>query len=110
LGAITNYQPYAMELHTLFHPRQQPLHPLPALRARLRRAGGQLYSASKSAAPAAVGGRLGTPLGRALRFLRHCLQVCPTGALIDRQSAYRGREVQVEYQPTIASVAAWAAA
>jgi formate dehydrogenase major subunit len=25
-----------------------------------------------------------------------CLQVCPTGALIDRQSAYRGRDVQVD--------------
>jgi formate dehydrogenase major subunit len=25
-----------------------------------------------------------------------CLQVCPTGALMDRHSAYRGREVQVE--------------
>jgi formate dehydrogenase major subunit len=25
-----------------------------------------------------------------------CLQVCPTGALMDRSSAYRGREVQVE--------------
>lgn len=26
-----------------------------------------------------------------------CLQVCPTGALIDRKSAYMGREVQVEH-------------
>ena len=26
-----------------------------------------------------------------------CVQVCPTGALIDRQSAYRGREADVEH-------------
>ncbi len=29
-----------------------------------------------------------------------CVQVCPTGALIDRLSAYRGREVEVEHVKT----------
>ena len=29
-----------------------------------------------------------------------CVQVCPTGALIDRDSAYRGRETQVEHVKT----------
>ncbi|MBN1642987.1 MAG: molybdopterin-dependent oxidoreductase [Anaerolineae bacterium] len=30
-----------------------------------------------------------------------CLQVCPTGALMDRRSAYRGREAEVEHTPTV---------
>ena len=30
-----------------------------------------------------------------------CVQICPTGALIDRVSAYRGRETQVEHHKTI---------
>lgn len=30
-----------------------------------------------------------------------CVQVCPTGALIDRQSAYRGKDIQVENIPTV---------
>jgi formate dehydrogenase major subunit len=30
-----------------------------------------------------------------------CVQVCPTGALIDRQSAYKGRDSQVEHNPTL---------
>jgi formate dehydrogenase major subunit len=30
-----------------------------------------------------------------------CLQVCPTGALMDRRSAYRGREVEVEHTKSI---------
>ncbi len=30
-----------------------------------------------------------------------CVQVCPTGALIDRRSAYRGRETQVEHNLTV---------
>ena len=30
-----------------------------------------------------------------------CVQVCPTGAIIDRQSAYRGKDFQVENIPTI---------
>jgi len=29
-----------------------------------------------------------------------CLQVCPTGALMDRRSAYRGREVEVDHIKT----------
>jgi formate dehydrogenase major subunit len=30
-----------------------------------------------------------------------CLQVCPTGALMDRRSAYRGREAEVEHTVTV---------
>lgn len=30
-----------------------------------------------------------------------CVQVCPTGALIDRQSAYRGKDFQVDTIPTV---------
>jgi formate dehydrogenase major subunit len=30
-----------------------------------------------------------------------CVQVCPTGALIDRQSAYRGKDFQVTNVPTV---------
>jgi len=30
-----------------------------------------------------------------------CLQVCPTGALMDRRSAYRGRETEVEHTTSI---------
>jgi formate dehydrogenase major subunit len=30
-----------------------------------------------------------------------CVQVCPTGALIDRVSAYRGRETQVDHHETV---------
>jgi len=30
-----------------------------------------------------------------------CLQVCPTGALMDRRSAYRGRETEVEHTKSI---------
>ncbi len=30
-----------------------------------------------------------------------CVQVCPTGALIDRVSAYRGKEIQVDHHQTI---------
>jgi formate dehydrogenase major subunit len=45
---------------------------------------------------------LGTPLGQSSCIsCGTCLQVCPTGALIDRQSAYRGRETQVEHTQTI---------
>ena len=35
-----------------------------------------------------------------------CLQVCPTGALIDRHSAYRGREAQVERGKTVCAACA----
>ena len=31
----------------------------------------------------------------------HCVGLCPTGALIDRWSAYRGLETQVEHHKTI---------
>jgi formate dehydrogenase major subunit len=40
---------------------------------------------------------LGTPLGESTCVsCGSCVQVCPVGALIDRQSAYLGRETQVE--------------
>ena len=45
---------------------------------------------------------LGTPLGESTCIsCGVCIQVCPTGALIDRWSAYRGRETQVEHHKTI---------
>jgi len=40
---------------------------------------------------------LGTPLGESTCIgCGTCVQVCPTGALIDRWSAYQGKETQVE--------------
>jgi formate dehydrogenase major subunit len=45
---------------------------------------------------------LGNPLGESTCIsCGVCVQVCPTGALIDRWSAYRGRETQVEHHPTV---------
>jgi formate dehydrogenase major subunit len=45
---------------------------------------------------------LGTPLAESTCVsCGVCLQVCPTGALIDRQSAYRGKETQVEHHITV---------
>ncbi len=44
----------------------------------------------------------GVPLGESSCIsCGTCVQICPTGALIDRQSAYRGRETQVETVPTV---------
>ena len=44
----------------------------------------------------------GTPLGQSSCIsCGTCVQVCPTGALIDRISAYRGKEAQVEHHPTV---------
>lgn len=44
----------------------------------------------------------GTPLGNSTCVsCGTCLQVCPTGALIDRRSAYHGKETQIERNPTI---------
>jgi formate dehydrogenase major subunit len=45
---------------------------------------------------------LGTPLGESTCVsCGTCVQICPTGALIDRVSAYRGKEVQVDHNKTI---------
>jgi len=45
---------------------------------------------------------LGAPLGESSCVsCGMCVQVCPTGALIDRQSAYKGRETQVEHTLTV---------
>ncbi|NPV84844.1 MAG: molybdopterin-dependent oxidoreductase [Anaerolineae bacterium] len=45
---------------------------------------------------------LGTPLGESTCIsCGTCVQVCPTGALIDRVSAYRGRDTQVNHNKTI---------
>ncbi len=44
----------------------------------------------------------GVPLGESTCIsCGVCVQVCPTGALIDRWSAYRGRETQVETTNTV---------
>ncbi len=45
---------------------------------------------------------LGVPLGESTCIsCGMCVEVCPTGALIDRQSAYKGRDTQVEHHPTL---------
>jgi formate dehydrogenase major subunit len=45
---------------------------------------------------------LGVPLGTSSCIsCGTCVQVCPTGALIDRWSAYKGRETQVEKTSTV---------
>ena len=45
---------------------------------------------------------LGTPLGESTCVAcGTCLQVCPTGALIDRASAYHGKDLQVEHHQSI---------
>jgi len=45
---------------------------------------------------------LGTPLGESTCVAcGTCLQVCPTGALIDRASAYHGKDIQVEHHQSI---------
>ena len=45
---------------------------------------------------------LGVPLGESSCIsCGTCVQVCPTGALIDRESAYQGKEVQVDHNKTI---------
>ncbi|MBI9045094.1 MAG: molybdopterin-dependent oxidoreductase [Anaerolineaceae bacterium] len=44
----------------------------------------------------------GTPLGESTCVsCGSCVQVCPTGALIDRWSAYRGKDTQVDHNETI---------
>ncbi len=45
---------------------------------------------------------LGVPLGESTCIgCGTCVQVCPTGALIDRWSAYQGNETEVEHHQTI---------
>jgi formate dehydrogenase major subunit len=45
---------------------------------------------------------LGVPLGSSSCIsCGSCVQVCPTGAMIDRWSAYRGRETQVDKTQTV---------
>lgn len=45
---------------------------------------------------------LGVPLGESSCIsCGTCVQVCPTGALIERWSAYQGRETEVEHHKTI---------
>ncbi len=45
---------------------------------------------------------LGTPLGESTCIsCGTCVQICPTGALIDRRSAYHGREAQVDHTESI---------
>jgi formate dehydrogenase major subunit len=45
---------------------------------------------------------LGTPLGQSTCIsCGMCVQLCPTGALIDRKSAYLGKETQVDHHESI---------
>jgi formate dehydrogenase major subunit len=45
---------------------------------------------------------LGVPMGDSTCIsCGTCIQVCPTGALIDRNSAYRGLETQVDHHETV---------
>ncbi len=45
---------------------------------------------------------LGTPLGESTCVsCGVCVQICPTGALIDRRSAYQGRETQTEVTQSV---------
>jgi formate dehydrogenase major subunit len=45
---------------------------------------------------------IGVPMGESTCVsCGSCLQVCPTGAIIDRASAYRGLEAQLDHQQTI---------
>jgi formate dehydrogenase major subunit len=45
---------------------------------------------------------LGVPMGESTCVsCGSCLQVCPTGTIIDRTSAYRGHEAQLDHQQTI---------
>ena len=44
----------------------------------------------------------GVPLGQSSCIsCGNCVQMCPTGALIDRQSAYRGRSTDLKHQTTV---------
>ena len=59
------------------------------------------HSVLKNAAQAAfLVADTGVPLGESTCIsCGTCVQVCPTGALIDRWSAYRGHETQVDQHP-----------
>lgn len=56
----------------------------------------------KRGAESALVADLGVPLGESSCIgCGTCVQVCPTGALIERWSAYQGREIEVDHHKTI---------
>lgn len=98
-----NWQPYAMDAS---HPYFVLDNNRCILCRRCVRACGELVGAftlgfEERGANSFLVADLGTPLGESTCVsCGTCLQVCPTGALIDRQSAYRGKETQVEHHLT----------
>jgi NADH dehydrogenase/NADH:ubiquinone oxidoreductase subunit G len=99
-----NYQPYAMDAS---HPYFVLDNNRCILCRRCVRACGELVGNytlgfEERGAKSLLVADLGTPLGQSTCVgCGTCLQVCPTGALIDRQSAYHGRETQVEHTQTV---------
>ncbi len=99
-----NYQPYAMDAS---HPYFVLENNRCILCRRCVRACGELVGNftlgfEERGAKSFLVADLNVPLGESSCIsCGTCIQVCPTGALIDRASAYRGRETQVEHHKTI---------
>ncbi|HZU87065.1 MAG TPA: 2Fe-2S iron-sulfur cluster-binding protein, partial [Anaerolineaceae bacterium] len=99
-----NYQPYAMDAsHPFFVLENNRC----ILCRRCVRACGELVGNftlgfEERGAKSFLVADLGVPLGESSCIsCGTCIQVCPTGALIDRASAYRGRDTQVEHHKTV---------
>ncbi len=99
-----NWQPYAVDAS---HPYFVLDNNRCILCRRCVRACGELVGAftlgfEERGAKSFLVADLGAPLGESTCVsCGTCLQVCPTGALIDRQSAYRGKETQVEHHQSV---------
>ncbi len=99
-----NYQPYAVDAS---HPYFVLDNNRCILCHRCIRACGELVGnytlgVEERGAKSFLVADLGTPLGQSTCIsCGVCVQVCPTGALIDRVSAYRGKEMQVDHHHTI---------
>ena len=99
-----NYQPFAMDAS---HPNFILDNNRCILCRRCVRACGELVGNftlgfEERGASSFLVADFGTPLGKSTCIsCGNCIQVCPTGALIDRVSAYRGKITQVEHHKTI---------